>query len=102
MAKRFFLCLVAMFMVLSGPVTRLTPRRAETSIHVDVNMVQLNVAVMDQKGNYITGLRPSDFVVTEDGIPQKIAIFGEGNEATRTVSAGSDAGKAGELRSRLA
>jgi Ca-activated chloride channel homolog len=85
---------------LFGPITMLAAQEAETSIHVDVNMVQLNVAVMDQKGNYVTGLRPSDFVVTEDGIPQKVAIFGEGNEATRTVTLSSDAGKAGELRSR--
>ncbi len=62
-------------------------------------MVQLNVAVMDSKGNYVTGLKPSDFVVTEDGIPQKVATFGEGNEATRRVtSAGDD--KPGQLRSR--
>lgn len=100
MVKRFFLCLAVMSTVLSGPITRMAAQEAETSIHVDVNMVQLNVAVMDQKGNYVTGLRPSDFVVTEDGIPQKVAIFGEGNEATRIVSASSDAGKAGELRSR--
>jgi Ca-activated chloride channel family protein len=101
MAKRFLLCLVAMSMVLFGPIARLGAQEAETSIHVDVNMVQLNVAVMDQKGNYVTNLRPSDFVVTEDGIPQKVAIFGEGNEATRIVSASaSGTGKPGELRSR--
>jgi len=100
MAKRFFLCLAVLSTVLFGPLNRLAAQEAETSIHVDVNMVQLNVAVMDQKGNYVTGLRPSDFVVTEDGIPQKVAIFGEGNEATRIVSASSDAGNAGELRSR--
>src|SRR6266436_1692421 len=100
MTKRFFLCLVAASMVLFGPIARLGAQEAETSIHVDVNMVQLNVAVMDQKGNYVTGLRPSDFVVTEDGISQKVAIFGEGNEATRIVSAGADTGKPEELRSR--
>lgn len=48
-------------------------------------MVQLNVAVIDNKGNYITHLRPSDFAITEDGIPQKIATFEEGNEAPRSV-----------------
>jgi len=44
-------------------------------------MVQLNVAVTDSKGNYITGLRPEDFEVTEDGIPEKLAIFTEGHES---------------------
>ena len=64
-------------------------------------MVQLNVAVMDRKGNYVTGLRPSDFVVTEDGITQKVATFGEGNEATRRVTSnGPDRDQAGD-RMRL-
>lgn len=44
---------------------------------VDVVLVQLNVAVMDNKGNYVTGLRPEDFLVTEDNIPQKISTFEE-------------------------
>jgi VWFA-related protein len=43
-------------------------------------MVQLNVAVIDRKGNYVTGLRPSDFEIVEDRIPQKLATFEEGNQ----------------------
>jgi VWFA-related protein len=46
---------------------------------VNVNLVQLNVAVTDKKGNYITGLRPQDFAISEDRIQEKIASFGEGN-----------------------
>jgi len=48
-------------------------------------MVQLNVAVTDNNGNYITGLRPQDFIITEDGIQQKVATFSEGNEPTRRL-----------------
>lgn len=58
----------------------------EPRIHVNVDLVQLNVAVTDNKGNYITGLRPQDFLITEDGIPQKLATFAEGNELTRRLS----------------
>src|SRR2546426_1218355 len=61
-------------------------QESEPDIHVIVNMVQLNVAVTDNKGNYVTGLRPQDFAITEDGIPQRIATFGEGNEPTRVVA----------------
>jgi VWFA-related protein len=46
----------------------------------------LNVAVTDVKGNYITGLRPSDFAIVEDSIPQKLATFGEGNEPAYRVA----------------
>ncbi len=54
-------------------------------IRVVVSMVQLNVAVTDEKGNYITTLRPSDFEVTEDGISQKVATFEEGNESPQNL-----------------
>lgn len=50
---------------------------------IEVDMVLLNVAVTDSKGNYVTGLHPRDFQVFEDGILQKIATFGEGNTAPR-------------------
>ncbi len=47
--------------------------------------MQLNVAVTDKKGNYVTGLHPSDFSITEDGIPEKIATFAEGNNPTQRL-----------------
>jgi Ca-activated chloride channel family protein len=100
MAKRFLLIFILLSIVLFGSVTWMMAQEGETNIHVEVDMVQLNVAVMDGKGNYITGLRPSDFVVTEDGIPQKVATFGEGNEATRRVTAIADETKPEGLRSR--
>jgi Ca-activated chloride channel family protein len=56
-----------------------------SDIRVIVNLVQLNVAVTDNKGNYVTGLRPEDFVVTEDSIPEKLASFAEGDQAIRAI-----------------
>jgi len=55
------------------------------NIHVDVNLVQLNVAVTDSKGNYVSGLGPENFSVMEDKIPERIATFEEGNEGARQV-----------------
>lgn len=97
MAKRFLLVLLTVCAYLMGSVPGVGAQEGETSIRVEVDMVQLNVAVMDSKGNYVTGLKPSDFEVTEDGIQQKVAIFGEGNEATRRVMAAGDGDKAGQL-----
>ena len=54
-------------------------------IRVVVSMVQLNVAVTDSKGNYVTTLRPSDFELSEDGIPEKVATFEEGNEGPQNL-----------------
>ena len=55
------------------------------NVRVVVNLVQLNVAVTDNKGNYITGLRPSDFAVSEDGILERVATFAEGNEPAHSL-----------------
>lgn len=57
----------------------------DTVFRVNVDMVQLNVAVIDRKGNYVTGLRPSDFEIVEDKIPQKLATFEEGNQGPITL-----------------
>ncbi len=59
----------------------------DSAVHVVVNMVQLNVAVTDKKGDYATGLRPEDFVITEDGITEKIATFAEGDMPARDMQA---------------
>src|SRR6516164_3331150 len=50
-------------------------------LRVNVVLVQLNVAVTNDKGEYVTGLRPEDFSVTEDKIPQKISTFEENSES---------------------
>ena len=44
--------------------TPCTAQENGSDIHVIVNMVQVNVAVTDEKGNYVTGLHPEDFVIT--------------------------------------
>jgi Ca-activated chloride channel homolog len=49
-------------------------------LRVNVVLVQLNVAVTDDKGDYVTGLRPEDFSVTEDKLPQKISTFEESSD----------------------
>src|SRR5258708_27820542 len=54
----------------------------EADIHVNVDLVQLNVAVTDSKGKYVTRLRPEDFIITEAGIQQKMSTFCESNQPT--------------------
>ena len=51
------------------------------TFRIKVDMVVLSFTVTDSKGHYINGLKPSDFKILEDGIPQKINTFGEGNKA---------------------
>lgn len=45
-----------------------------------VDLVVLSFTVTDSKGRYINGLKPSDFRISEDGIPEKISTFAEGSK----------------------
>src|ERR1700722_12649639 len=84
MTKRWFLLF---FLLYSGFGNWSVAQESEPHIRVFVNLVQLHVAVTDSKGNYVTGLPPQAFSVTEDGIPQTISTYAEGNEVTRTLVA---------------
>jgi Ca-activated chloride channel family protein len=88
MAQRYvFPCMGVLIFLSSFAVWLAAQDRGQDGnvIRVVVSMVQLNVAVTDEKGNYVTTLRPSDFEIAEDGIPQKVATFEEGNEGPKNV-----------------
>jgi VWFA-related protein len=53
---------------------------------VKVDMVVLSFQVTDSKNHYINGLKPTDFRIFEDGIPQKIGTFAEGAKAPVAVA----------------
>ncbi len=55
---------------------------------VDVNMVVLTFSVTDKTGNHVTGLKPADIRIFEDGIPQKLAAFAEGSTLFRLLDDG--------------
>jgi Ca-activated chloride channel family protein len=44
-----------------------------------VNLVEVYAAVTDQAGNPVTGLKRDDFTVLEDGQPQALSAFAEGD-----------------------
>lgn len=86
MTKRIALILGVGSVLLLGWTARTIAQQPQFQVSVD--LVQLNVAVTDSKGNYITGLKPSDFLITEDGIPEKLAFFAEGNGPARSLIEG--------------
>ena len=87
MAKRILLLSIVCLGVFSGAKIWMAAQqdKPDTVFRVNVNMVQLDVAVTDKKGDYVTGLSPWDFEIYEDGIAQKLATFGEENEAPRRL-----------------
>jgi Ca-activated chloride channel homolog len=93
-----FRCILAFgvpFFLCSGNLRQMEGQDDDSAVHVVVNMVQLNVAVTDKKGDYVTGLLPEDFVITEDGITEKLATFAEGDAPARDLGAYGTNGRAG-------
>lgn len=82
----FGIAALACFAFPQGKATSSAAQDDPTNLRVNVVLVQLNVAVTDNKGNYVTGLRPEDFEITEDKISQKISTFEES-----TAPGGADA-----------
>jgi VWFA-related protein len=94
MMKRYFLLFCLLAIPFSGGGAGAAAQDDASRIRVSVVLVQLNVAVTDNKGNYISGLKPEDFAITEDKIPEKPATFEEGNGPThRLMEINSSDGK---------
>jgi len=92
MSKKVFLLIGLLLVPLSPDHGRASAQDEALPLHVNVVLVQLSVAVTDSKGNYVSGLRPEDFAIYEDAIPEKTATFEEGNELSypRGKSASTD------------
>ena len=76
------LAVLSLCFFLHGGGSQVTAQQDDpTHLRVNVVLVQLNVAVTDEKGNYVTGLHPEDFSITEDKIPQKVSTFEESVES---------------------
>ncbi len=70
--KAALICLVAIAAMLA------VAQQDDLVYKVRVDLVLLSVAVTDHGGHYIKGLKPADFRIYEDGVPQKLALFSEG------------------------
>ena len=52
-------------LVSSAPIAGL----AQTTLRVDVELVNIVATVTDEDDRYITGLSLDDFIITDDGLP---------------------------------
>lgn len=57
------------------------------AIHVQTNVVQVPVVVRDSNGKAVAGLKQSDFTLTDEGHPVKIASFTVENSFTAPIVA---------------
>jgi Ca-activated chloride channel homolog len=56
------------------------------TFHSDVTTVQLDVAVLDNKGHFLPGIPREKFRVLEDNVPQKISSFSVNSDAPMTIA----------------
>jgi len=96
MVARYVSVLLVFVTLFSTSGSHFAAQENDAHIRVVVNLVQLNVAVTDNKGNYITGLKPQDFSITEDGIHESMATFAEGNESERRLVDPSELAKSSD------
>lgn len=73
-------------LALISVVVALAAAQDRPVFRVKVDMVVLSFQVTDNKGHYINNLKPKDFRILEDGIPQKLATFAEGSKAPMQVA----------------
>ena len=60
----------------SAPVERRSPSQQPTeTIRVESRLVNVALNVVDEHGAPVSGLTASDFILAEDGKPQRIAVF---------------------------
>ncbi|MEJ7577043.1 MAG: VWA domain-containing protein [Pyrinomonadaceae bacterium] len=70
------LCAILLFVLCAGFSAAYAQGNTDDDVvRVESNLVQLNVGVVDRKGNAVTDLSTHDFVVYEDGARQTIASF---------------------------
>jgi len=59
----------------STPKNQINPKEDIYTISVITNFVQIPVMVKDKQGRRVDGLLPKDFIVNENGKPQKLTYF---------------------------
>src|SRR5437667_11932876 len=72
-----FTTTLCLFVAAAQSQEKKEPKKSDEDdvIKVTSNLVSLDVIVKDKKGKAITDLKPEDFTVLENGMPQKLDFF---------------------------
>jgi VWFA-related protein len=77
-------------MVVGGAAAAVSQQRPDQPVFRGrITLVPVDVRVVDANGKPITGLKAEDFVVLEDGVPQKVGHFAEHSLAPETPEPGA-------------
>ena len=68
-------------------VQTVTTKKLDYAETVDVDVVQITAVVTDDHGKFVSGLKQSDFKVSEDGVQQKLSSFSDEHTPLELVTA---------------
>ncbi len=69
------LALLLAYALLSSSLPAQQPQESDYTFRVQSDLTLVNVTVRDKNGNFVRGLKPTDFTILEDNKPQKIVSF---------------------------
>jgi Ca-activated chloride channel family protein len=81
-----FICIVEAIALIAPTLARPGERQNEQVIKLETDLVTVDATVTDKDGNFIRKLTSGDFLVYEDGRPQKLDFFEANEEAALTRS----------------
>jgi Ca-activated chloride channel homolog len=68
-------------------VQTVTTKKLDYTETVDVDVVQITAVVTDNQGKFVSGLKQSDFKVSEDGATQKLSSFSDEHTPLELITA---------------
>src|SRR5881227_1523862 len=77
--------IVCVLLALASAIVAISQEKPETTFKVDVKLVNVYVTVTDQQGAPIGNLGKNDFSLSEDGVPQKIAVFSKESQLPLSI-----------------
>ncbi len=100
LAKKSLACLPVLLLLTLPSIYRAQERSARDPIvKVDVDLVLINVTVSDTQGRLILDLKPENFQVWEDRVPQKVEYF---SQEQLPLSAGVIFDASGSMQDKVA
>jgi Ca-activated chloride channel family protein len=79
-ACKIIICILAALLFIAPA----SARQDDKPIKLQADLVTVDATVTDKDGNFIRNLKAEDFVIYEDGEPQKLDFFEANEEATMT------------------
>jgi VWFA-related protein len=91
--KRFVLTPIFLFIglvIVNAQQSSPTPPADDQAVKINTNLIQIDVTVVDKNGKVVSGLKPDDFELFENGQLQKITNFAFVSKMSSEAAAGNE------------